>query len=132
METYDYKQVMKEDVKDYISEHYPNGLNKEFSCISKCKETLEDKMWIADSVTGNASGSYTFSTWTAEENICHNNDLLNEALEEFGYDGVPKDKGAEWCDVTIRCYLLSQIVDEVVDELWNEDDEEEQEEDNEG
>ena len=80
-------------------------------------------MFISDSVTGNASGSYTFNTWQAEENLCHNLDLLKEACEEFGSDCNILES-AEGCDVTIRCYLLSSALHEVLDEL-EEDDEDE-------
>lgn len=68
-------------------------------------------------MTGNASGSYTFSTWEAEENICHNLDLLAEA-----------------CDVTIRCYLLGQAIAEALEEIADEFEEaqKEDEEDEEG
>lgn len=27
------------------------------------------------------------------------------------------DKGAEWCDVTIRCYLVGEAIRNVLDEL---------------
>ena len=85
-----------------------------------------------DSVTGNASGSYTFNTYQAEENICHNLDLLGEALEEFG-SGADYliHNGAEACDVTIRCYLLSECIAEALEEIEEDfytDKEEEEEE----
>ena len=47
-------------------------------------------------------------------------DLLAEAFKEFGEDGLDiLKKGAEACDVTIRCYLLSECLSEVVDELYD-------------
>jgi hypothetical protein len=72
-------------------------------------------------VTGNASGSYTFNTYEAEENICHNLDLLEEALDEFGSGhGYLLDNGAEAADVTIRCYLLGPAISEALDEFEDE------------
>lgn len=62
------------------------------------------------SVTGNASGSYTFNTWKAEEYLCHNLNLLAEANEEFGSNSDILSDGAEVCDVIIRCYLLSRAI----------------------
>ena len=57
--------------------------------------------------------------------LAHNWDLLAEALTEFGCDGVNAiEKGAEWCDVTIRCYLLGQAIAEVMEELAEELEEE--------
>lgn len=112
---YDYYENVKEDVKDYIKENYDNLEDVD-------RDNLYDDLFISDSVTGNASGSYTFNTWKAEENISHNMDLLGEALEEFGYnlDEVNIfEKGAEWADVTIRCYVLGQVIDDAIEELEN-------------
>lgn len=108
---YNYFEAIKEDVKEYLKE----TSERDF-------DTLYDEMFVDDSITGNASGSYTFSTWQAEENIAHNMDLLKEALEEFGGDyGEALEKGAEYCDVTIRCYLLGQVLQEVLEELEEEE-----------
>lgn len=120
---YNYLESIKEDVKNYIEE---NEIKVNSSNREEVEQTLNDDLWAEDSVTGNASGSYTFSTWQAEENLCHNLELLAEALEEFGGStGEALERGAEYCDVTIRCYLLSQAIAEVLDEI------EEEEEDNE-
>ena len=71
-------------------------------------------------MTGNGSGSYTFNTYEAEENLVGNWDLLLEALENFGQADInPIEKGAEWCDVTIRCYLLPSAIDDVLEEMSN-------------
>jgi hypothetical protein len=79
---------------------------------------LNDDLFCDDSVTGNASGSYTLCNWQAEENLCHNWGLLAEAMEEFGCsDKNVIEEGAEWADVTIRCYLLPQAISAVIDEI---------------
>jgi hypothetical protein len=55
--------------------------------------------------------------------------LLRDALYEFGCDDVnPIDKGEEWCDVTIRCYLLGECLAEVLDDLEEEIEREQEEE----
>lgn len=110
--TYNYLENIKADVLEYIKENY-----KKEDYANLNYDELYDEMWIDDSVTGNGSGSYTFNTWEAEENICHNLDLAAEAYENFGYDGVKFKDGAEAIDVTIRCYLLGQVLQEVLDEL---------------
>lgn len=123
---YNYLENIKADVLDYIKENYEE---EDFANLDY--NELYDEMFIADSVTGNGSGSYTFNTWKAEENISHNMDLLVDALEEFGYltiDGLNevirkiRSNGAEWADVTIRCYLLGQALQEVLEELRGEED----------
>lgn len=122
---YDYKEAVKEDVVDYIRENYSADEIREnletSAARSDFKEKLNDILWVEDSVTGNASGSYTFNTWEAEENLCHNMDLLEEACDEFGQDlGEAVERGAEYCDVTIRCYLLCGAISDALDELESE------------
>lgn len=113
---YNYSENIKEDVKNYLKNNYNVETIEEIEEIDK--DSLYDELFVEDSVTGNASGSYTFSAYQAEENICHNMDLLNEACETFGCD--PKLEDAEWCDVTIRCYLLGSAIEEAIEELKEE------------
>lgn len=122
MKTYDYLENVKEDVRNYIEE---NKIVVTSSNREEVEQELNDTLFVNDSVTGNASGSYTFSTWQAEENLCHNMELLMEALTEFGCDLSYLGKGAEACDVTIRCYLLGQAISEVLDEIEIENETEE-------
>lgn len=126
---YDYKEAVKEDVKNYIRENYSADEIREnletIAARSDFEDKLNDILWIEDSVTGNASCSYTFNTWQAEENLCHNMDLLQEACRNIWEDlGDFVERGAEFCDVTIRCYLLSGAISEVLDEFEDEVEEE--------
>jgi len=127
MERYDYQQAVKDDIKQYIEDH---DVKVTSSNREELESSLYDEMFISDSVTGNASGSYTFNTWQAEENLCHNLDLLKEACEEFGSDCNILES-AEGCDVTIRCYLLSSALSEVLDELEEDDEDSDEDEDEE-
>jgi hypothetical protein len=105
---YNYHQALENDIESYLEDNDIELSEDNF-------EEVYDKLWVDDSITGNASGSYTFNTYQAEENIAHNWDLLLEALDAFGYNNINiLEKGAEWCDVTIRCYLLHQILLEFV------------------
>ena len=128
MEKYDYREAVCDDIRTWIEDHedwkaeYADESGKWLREDNRedIEEDLNDRLWAEDSVTGNASGSYTFNTWKAAENLCHNLDLLGEALGEFGYDGAALAKqmeSAEGCDVTIRCYLLGQCIGEVLDEM---------------
>ena len=119
MERYDYHQAVKADVLTYINENYTTEeLNELLNDKDEFYEKLHDDLWVCDSVTGNASGSYTFNTWEAEENLCHNLNLLKDALEEFCDDYANAlEKGAEYCDVTIRCYILGSVLYGVLNEL---------------
>lgn len=117
MQKYDYLENVKEDVKNWIDSNIELS---DYEEREELEEYLNDTLWAEDSVTGNGSGSYTFSTFKSAENLTHNWDLLEEALYEFGMRDInPIEKGEEWCDVTIRCYLLSQAISEVLDEMYD-------------
>ena len=116
---YNYIEEMKDDIRDYIKDTYTP---EEVSDLDF--ETLNDDLWVDDSVTGNASGSYTFNRATAKEYVLDNMELLKEACEEFcvDYDTIGKmffDEDWETADVTIRCYLLRQAICEVLAEDYD-------------
>ena len=117
MTNYNYLENIKADVKEYID----NEINlKDFTDREELEQKLNDDLWVCDSVTGSASGSYYCNSWKAEEALAHNWDLLAEAMKEFGCEVDLLEKGAEWADVTIRCYLLGQAIGEVLDEMEEE------------
>ena len=119
MERYDYLQAVKDDVKQYIDD---NDITITADNREDIEQQLNDDLFCNDSVTGNASGSYYCNAWKAEEALCHNLDLLGEAADEFGDESITNvlKQGPEACDVTIRCYLLSQAISAILDELEDE------------
>ena len=119
MTKYNYMEAVKEDVKNYID----SEINfEDFDSLEELEEKLNDELWTEDSVTGNASGSYTFNRVTAE-----NYALVNEMVDEFDC----KKQVCDWylndnfesIDVSIRCYLLGSAISEVLDELEEDFDE---------
>ena len=123
---YDYLEAVRNDVRNHIQ--YEMNISDWVGDAEGLEEHLNDVLWIDDSVTGNASGSYFCNAWKAEEALCHNLDLLAEAIQEFdcGYD-ILKD-GPETCDVTIRCYLLALAISDVLQEYEKELEEAEEDE----
>lgn len=117
--SYNYLNAVIEDVKQAIEENI--NLDEYKGNREALEEKLNDDLWIDDSVTGNASGSYTFNSYTAKEYVQDNLDLLKEAATEFCCtDRAEKwlfDEAWEDADVTIRCYLLGQAIGEVLDEI---------------
>ena len=115
---YNYLEELKSDVKNYIKEVASDYMDCED--IDELRENLYDNLWDEDSVTGNGSGSYTFNREEAKKYVADNLDLMVEAYKEF--DSIEKlvnnleDSDFETIDVTIRCYLLSQALDEVLDD----------------
>lgn len=121
---YNYIEAMKADVRQYMedNESYLNYTDRE-----DLEEQLNDLLWTADSVTGNASGSYTFSRQEAKEHVLDNIDLLKDAYEEFGLrEQFTKDffeEDFERMDVIIRCFLLGQVIADVLEEDYKEPEE---------
>lgn len=118
LKTYSYPQHVKEDIEDYINDELDTGT---FGLLVQGDEdTIEDirdTLFNEDSVTGNMSGSYTMNTLKAEENLVGNWDLLEEAMSEFDLHVNPIEKGGEWCDSLIRCYLLDWCFTEAIKEI---------------
>lgn len=120
---YNYTETMKNDILDYIAENIDRAdyINER----DGLEDQLNDDLWTADSVTGNASGSYFCNAFKAREAFqtdSNAEDYFAEACDCFDCD--PAEVGRhfiradyEWIDCTIRCYLLSGMISEVLDEL---------------
>ena len=108
MTNYNYHDSMLQDINEWFEENE--------QMLGAGYETCYDQLWIADSVTGNASGSYTFNAWQAGEYVESNMSLAIAAFRELGSleEFCKKLEGQEWefIDVTIRCYLLGQVLTE--------------------
>lgn len=98
------------DLEDFIDEDYNVDTDEIF-------EYLDEACFCNDSVTGNASGSYTFNSCVAEKNIADAWDVMAEIYRHWGIEDNPFDKGAEYWDVTIRCYLLGDAIVYCMDKL---------------
>lgn len=122
---YNYMEAVKDDVRQAIEDNYDIA---DYSNRDEFEQTLNDDLWVDDSVTGNGSGSYTFSRASAEENVKGDPNAMGyikDMCDEWGID--PEDVGEkfldedwEYFDVSIRCYILSWAISEVLDELYGE------------
>ena len=109
-----YFDMVKEDVLDFIKENDINILEME-------DYELEDMLWAEDSVTGNASGTYTFDPNKAKEYVLADFETVVDALTGFGCDADEigekfLKEDWEWFDVTARCYVLGQVVSQIMEE----------------
>ena len=115
---YNYLEELKSDVKNYINEVASDYMDCED--MDELRDSLYDNLWDEDSVTGNGSGSYTCNREKAKEYVSDNLDLMVEAYKEFNsIERLVSDLEAldfEIIDVTIRCYLLPQALDEVLED----------------
>lgn len=131
MNNYNYLESIKEDVKEYLKNEADIDTTELEYNRDGLEEKLHDELWVHDSVTGNASGSYWCNTFKARECVLDNMDLLQEMCREFGEDGETignkfLNDEWEWMDVSIRCYLLGQAISKALDEIEEELQDEEQ------
>lgn len=120
---YDYHQAILEDVIEYIRDEVDAG---EYEDRDALEEALNDELWTVDSVTGNGSGSYTFSRDKAREYVTGNLDLVQEMASDFCVDHAELGKHFveddwEWFDVSIRCNLLGWAIGYALDWLESDD-----------
>lgn len=128
---YDYKEAIQDDIRSYLADN-----DWRFAGYSRdeLEEKLNDELWIEDSVTGNGSGSYTFSTYDAQQYVeADGKGYFEEAASEYCISAEEVAEHLfdyEYIDVTIRCYLLGECISEVLDEMEEDGcfDEEEEEE----
>ena len=115
---YNYLEELKSDVRNYIKEVASDYMDCED--MDELRDSLYDNLWDEDSVTGNGSGSYTSNREKAKEYVSDNMDLMVEAYKDLdSIESLVDDLEAldfETIDVTIRCYLLSQALDEVLED----------------
>lgn len=117
---YNYLEVLKTDIKDYLESEFEYKYSR-ITDIEDLESELNDDLFCRDSITGNASGSYTFDRYVAKEYVTENMDELKDALETFCVEAetvADKFLNEEWeyFDVLIRCYLLGQAIGEVLEE----------------
>lgn len=118
MAQYNYLEAIKNDIIKYALPNY--DLTQD---INDLGEQLNEDLWIDDSITGNASGSYTFNSALAKEYVLDNLPLAMECYKEFDSLGMFVEalgrENWEIIDVSIRCYLLGQAIGEALEEVLN-------------
>ncbi len=117
---YDYLEHLKADIREAIEVEY--DISKYRGRRGDFEDEINDQLWADDSVTGNASGSYTMHRNEAREYVTDNLALLADAIESFGIDYATlgeKIVNEEWetLDIYIRLHLLPQATYEVLNEL---------------
>jgi len=120
--SYNYLEAVKSDIEDVLDDYisaYGDDVDAD-----EIRQRLNDDLWTDDSVTGNGSGSYTFNREEAKKYLFDSDDgmdILKEAVSEFGTEAEDvvnhfMSEDWEYFDVTIRCYILAQAIDEVLEE----------------
>jgi hypothetical protein len=119
---YDYAEAVKDDILEYIHDELDL---KAFKDLSELKNNLQDELWNNNSITGNASCSYTFNSEQAKEYVYDNTALLLDAIKEFDVDGKTVgekfiQKNWEYFDAIIRCYVLTSCINDALEEIKDE------------
>lgn len=119
---HNYKAEMYTDICGYINENInlEDYIHENEFDRDELEEKLYDDCFIADSVTGNASGSYYCSRYKAREAIRGNEEDLIDALECFGAEAEEYKRAIidpEYADVTIRCYYLAEVIADVCEAI---------------
>lgn len=113
---YNYYDEVLQVVEDAVNDGYSPEMLEPVD-LEDYADALNEALWVDDSVTGNASGSFFCNAYMAEEALVGNWGLAAEALEELGCnEGLnPFARGAEWVDVSVRCYLLSRCIGDYIE-----------------
>jgi len=117
----DYIEETTENLRNYIRWNYGERPGA---------DEVNDSAWIADDVTGNGSGSFTFNAWQAAANVAQliwDDEFIDELSGSFGENiGELIKRGPEAVDVTARCLALGYIdIEALLDEIFPEEEEEE-------
>ena len=118
----DYRQEVKADIKQWLDDNgWTNEyILNEFETWQELFNELLDKFYLEDSITGNASGSYTFNTYKALENIINDRMTVAEAMDFYSDTTSAQElleTEAEKIDVMTRCYVLEDELENALVEL---------------
>ena len=132
-----YEQYVNQVRNDAI-EYIDNQVNSGYWTKDTSIDDIYDELFVADGVTGNGSGSYTFNHYCAAKNV---SDAIwdDDIVCALGEMGVNVNEFIDSCDpegldVSIRCAILSHVMgdlEEHFDELFDDDDDEEEDEEDE-
>lgn len=117
---YNYKEQLRKDVKEIL---LIDGCYDEYKSDMENISDVIELIFCDDSITGNGSGSYTFSSYEARKNVLENLDEIIEAYRNYGYSDKDLldniyDDNYEAVDVIYRCYLLYNGVCDDIIEKW--------------
>lgn len=115
-----YLEQVTKDI-EYVRGNYADSVDN-CETLEDIRETLYDALWIDDSVTGNGSGSYTMNREEAKRYVLADFETVQKALREFCVDAqtiADKFLNEDWeyFDVTARCYVLGEALDNYVDSI---------------
>ena len=122
MDKYDYPAEVTKDIEHWLRQN--NFDLSQFENRDEAAEYLHDELWTEDSITGNG-GNYYDSAYKCGEYLCHNLDILLEALLDYDlishdlYRRIDVKEFSQWADCAVRCYLLENAIENALIKLEN-------------
>lgn len=119
MQIYNYLEAETNDIYNYLTHDLDKNMLVRLleSPTEEIKEMVRNKIKDSSTITGSASGSYTFNPLKAERYLLGNWNLLKEALTELKVFNNIVELGPEWADVAIRVYLFDQAFESALIKL---------------
>lgn len=121
---YSYKESVKKDIREWMDNNRDLWVSENDE--DRAYEIISDAIWMADSVTGNASGSYTFNRWQARQYFFEDK-TTDDYIEQMINDGFITSESigssialSNWeeIDVCIRCWLCSECLYDILDGIY--------------
>lgn len=114
----DYCKAVLSDAEDVIAENFDSGWYDAETDFTK----VYDDLFVDDAVTGNCSGSYTFNSAKAKENVkdaVFDDDIMaalgNMGVDRYEFVNYIVEDSWEIMDVIIRCAILGDMYGQIED-----------------
>ena len=122
MKHYNYRENIKKDIMQYIKD---NINIEDFDDVEDFKIYLAKILLIPNEITGEINNSYTNDSVLSEIFLVGNLSLLSKSLEYFHNTNNINitnilNRGAEYCDMIVRKYILETSIDEILNQIVEE------------
>lgn len=122
MKHYNYRENIKKDIVQYIKD---NINIEDFDDVEDFKIYLTKILLIPNEITGEINNSYTKDSVLSEIFLVGNLSLLSKSLEYFYNTNNINitnvlNRGAEYCDMIVRMYILETSIDEILNQIVEE------------
>jgi len=114
----DYCKAVISDAEDVIAENFDNGSYDAETDFTD----VYDALFVDDAVTGNGSGSYTFNSAKAKENVkdaVFDDDIMTivrgMGVDRYAFTDYIAEGKWETMDVIIRCAILNDVYGQIED-----------------
>lgn len=119
MKNFNYSEDVKESVINFIQDEIDKLDFLESIKKQNFYDCYYDDLFIDDSITGNASGSYYCNTMKAKESCLSDIETIEDAVNDSFIDMNKHFGEWEYIDVSARCYVLSSVLSEIESDIYD-------------